>query len=39
MWMYFRVELQKTLIAKFYAVKELERLKRVYNKAELKVLS
>jgi len=29
----------KTVIAKFYTGKELERLRRIYDKAELKVLS
>jgi len=35
----FQGRAPKTVIAKFYTGKELERLKRIYDKAELKVLS
>jgi len=33
----FQGRAPKTVIAKFYTGKELERLKRIYDKAELKV--
>jgi len=35
----FQGRIPKTVIAKFYTGKELEKLKRIYDKAELKVLS
>jgi len=35
----FQGRASKTVIAKFYTGKELKRLKRIYDKAELKVLS
>jgi hypothetical protein len=34
-----KVRTPKTVIAKFYTGKELARLKRIYEKANLKVLS